>query len=157
MRVLEKCFSHYKSLLGIRYTDSRGLHVIANKELRNEDIQFFVKEHVTHIKQKVSDNLYSLNYFEYKKQSKSNAKCQTQPVWDGPISFLRFACKNHCTFRIMLHQNTEDSNRFDSNLEIRKDTVQPQEELTMYHKLVDSDDHPQYWCASCNNKKTSKK
>ena len=85
MRVLEKCFSYYKSPLGIRYTDHRGLHVIANKELRKEDIQFFVKEHVTHIKQKVSDNHYSLNYFEYKKQPKSNAKCQTQPVWDGPI------------------------------------------------------------------------
>ena len=160
MRLLENCFLNEKSLLGLKYTELRGLHVIAKKSLDINDMKYLVKKHVTQLKEKVDDHIYALDFWEYKEPPKKSAKlsnksAKCQPVWDGLLHLLRFGCDKHCNFNIELQPNIEDSNRYDYYLQIQKDTCAPGDELTIFHDLVESENHSQYNCPLCECKDKS--
>ena len=97
-----------------------------------------MKQHFA--EEKLETNYFRLKFYEYKEFR----TCQTEPVWDGPLKFLNYACEKHCTFRIFLQQNSQDSNRNDTYLEIKPNNVKAEEELTIFHE------HHQYQCALCN-------
>ena len=137
LRDLEKCF--LKSSLEMSYSDDKGLHVIAKHNLKSQDLNYIVERHVA--EKKVTENYFRLKFYLYKE----SRTCQTkEPVWDGPLRFLRYACEKHSTFRIFLEQNSKNRNRYDAYLEIVKSTVKTKQELTIYHE--DCRDQ----CALCN-------
>ena len=112
-------------------------------------MQYLVTKHARHIKHKIDETFYALDFYEYKKETEESAKdsnksAKSEPVWDGPLRFLRYACEKHSTFRIFLEQNRKNRNRYDAYLEIVKRTVKTKQELTIYHEDC------RYQCALCN-------
>ena len=106
---MQKCYLGKKSVVTFDYTEDRGLHVVAKKKLSRVNIEYFVRDHVSHIKEKVpGTNFYRMNFCQYKSDtnpSHESSKGQSSnPPWDGPLSFLTFACTKHCTFNmVQLH------------------------------------------------------
>ena len=138
MRDLEKCF--LKSSLKMSYSDDKGLHVIAKHNLKSQDLNYIVERHVA--EEKVTENYFRLKFYQYE----ASRTCQTkEPVWDGPLRFLSYACEEHSTFRIFHERNRKNRNRYDAYLQIIKSTVKANQELTIYHE------HSPYQCALCNN------
>ena len=115
MRLLQKLFLDEKSLLDLKYNKDRGLYVVARKDLKKEDMQYLVTKHARHIKHNIDETFYALDFYECYKQPEvsakdSNKSAKSEPVWDGPFQFFRFGCKEHCSFDIVLQQNSEDKN-----------------------------------------------
>ena len=137
LRDLEKCF--LKSSLELTYSDDKGLHVIAKHDLKSQDLNYIVERHVA--EEKVKKNYFRLKFYQYE----ASRTCQPkEPVWDGPLRFLSYACEEHSTFRIYLEQNRKNRNRYDAYLQIIKSTVKANQELTIYHE------HSPYQCTLCN-------
>ena len=143
MRLLQKLFLDEKSLLDLKYSEDRGLYVVARKDLKREDMQYLVMKHARHIKHKIDETFYALDFYEYKKETEESAKdsnksAKSEPVWDGPFQFFRFGCDKHCTFNVVLQENPENRNRCDYYLQIQKQTCVAGEELTIFHNRIDN-------------------
>ena len=97
----------------------RGVFYPLQTFSKSQDLNYIVERNVA--EEKVTENYFRLKFYQYKEFR----TCQTaEPVWDGPLQFLSYACENHCTFRIFLEQNSQDSNRNDTYLQIKKKNCQ---------------------------------